>query len=159
MLGSYLIFSSLQKKQGRLNQEVNKFVHHIEKQSSKLKTLNTTLLKITPFLSYHKQKNSLVDFIKEKTSIYHLTEVEYSMLPPKIIHEDKRFAIKKTPFHLHFSMGSDDYFWDFLKDLFKNFPGMIHSHNLSIEKRYDKEKVILKGSYQLECYSLHPKNS
>jgi hypothetical protein len=132
-------------------------VNHIEK-SLHAQTEHVQMLQ-SVFQRFHHLSNlslkNMKSFLK-KAAEPHVEHMECSLLPQKILYQDKKFTIMKVPVYLYFTVKLDDHFWEFLKKLYKTFPGIMTSKSLSLEKILNRgeSRAILKGSYHFEWYSV-----
>lgn len=92
--------------------------------------------------------------IKQLAETHGVSQVTIKEWPQHLFYEKEEVHVIMRPIQINFIVESDDNFWEFLKDLQTNIPGIMMSKGLFLEKVNEGDKIILKGSYRFEWYIL-----
>lgn len=153
-----LIVFSLQKQEEVFFKKIQVLTAQLAKERNHLQRLQRTTKSLCESMQFHPSKN-----VYAKNNIFlrcakenHLKDMEITALPPEILHQDKKMALRKIPIRMNFLLRTDQNFWNFLTKLQEAFPFSTLMQFLSIERISFKEKegLFLKGSFHFDWYHL-----
>jgi hypothetical protein len=139
----------------------------LQEKNLHFRTLKQTVENVQSILhnDNHKKitRQFLGDLLKKIARKHHFFHLYFTFMPEKSAYQDSSFIMKKSLIKLKFSTCSDCDVWNFLKELYQEFPGIIQSKDFSLEKAEVNEvdadflgiNSLLKGTYIFEWYTIY----
>ena len=166
LVSVYLIWKYFYTRQETLIHQIYSTHKELEVRALNLELLKKTAEDLRSVLHQDEQKKttrqSKGELLKRLARQHQFFHLHFTFMPEKSVYQDRAFIMKKSLVRLQFSTGDDRNVWEFLKDLYQYFPGIILSKDFKlkteefsdIEQHTLTKNFLLKGTYSFEWYTL-----